>query len=103
MSQSFSLDDIRAAAEAQYGHTEVAGATLQNVMRLSREKRIEFSKMREKLDEAEDASDVLEEMLRMVAVPGKAIDDLIEACAGDLGMLMTVFTRYSEGTQVGEA
>lgn len=99
---SFTLDDIIAAAEAKYGHTEVAGVILQNPMRLPKEKREEFAKMRDRLGEEDEAS-VLENMLRMVAKPGTGIEGLIEQCGHDLALLMTIFTKYSEGTQVGEA
>lgn len=103
MTSSFSLDDIRKAADAQYGHTEVAGVILQNPMRLSKEARMEFGKMREKVSEADDASDVLREMLTMVAKPGTGIDKLLEEVGDDMALLMTIFTKYSEGAQVGEA
>ena len=100
--KSFSLDDIKAAADAQYGHTEVAGVILQNPMRLSKEQREEFSNMRDRLGE-EDAADVLKGMLRMVAKEGTGVEGLIEQCGDDLALLMTIFTKYSEGTQAGEA
>lgn len=100
---SFTLDDIIAAADAQYGHTEVAGVILQNPMRLTREQRAEFAGMRDKLSEADDAADVLKEMLTMVAKPGTGVESLLEKAGDDLAVLMTIFTKYSEGTQAGEA
>ena len=104
MANSFSLDDIRAAADKKYGHTELAGVVLLNPIRLSKAKRDELSATQDKL-KAEDVDQVavLEDLLRVVAKDPSAVEGLIIELGGDLGQLMAAFEFYTQETEAGEA
>jgi thioredoxin-like negative regulator of GroEL len=106
---TFSLDNIRAAAEAKYGSTDIElgdgfTARLLNPLRLPKEKRAELLKIQNKLD-ADDVDQelVLAEAIRLVAENEKAADKLLDAVGSDLAVLAQIFATYGEGTQVGEA
>jgi hypothetical protein len=96
---TYTLDDIRAAAEAKYGEV----ARLLNPLRLSKEKRKELGEAQERLSEADDQQAALEDLLRLVAENKRAADRLLSALGGDLGYLVSVFDKYTKGTQAGEA
>lgn len=106
---TITLDDIRAAAEARYGSTDIDLGNglivrLLNPLRLSKTNRAGLSSLQEKLSaDGADQELLLTEALRMVAeTPGKA-EILIDAIGGDLAVLAQVFSAYTEGTQAGEA
>ncbi|QXE37120.1 hypothetical protein KQY30_25780 [Streptomyces sp. GMY02] len=105
---SYSLDEIRAAAEARYGSTDIVlGAStvrLLNPLRLPKQKRDDLTDLQDKLS-AEDADQeaLMSEAIRLVADSGKAADKLLSAVSGDLAVLAEIFDRYGKGTQVGEA
>lgn len=103
------LDDIRTAAHARYGSTDIAiDATrtvrLLNPLRLTKTRRGELADLQKRLS-AEDADQekAISDMIRCVADSRAGGDALIKAAAGDLAVLATIIERYSEGTQVGEA
>ncbi|ATI18801.1 tail assembly chaperone [Streptomyces phage Diane] len=103
---TFSLDSIRAAAEAKYGSTDIElgdGFTtrLLNPLRLPKEKRAELLKIQDKLDGSDDQEAVLAEAIHLVAENETAASKLLEAVGSDLALLAQIFATYSEGAQVG--
>lgn len=108
MSQ-FSLDDIRAAAEAKFGHMDITlsedeNVRLINVLRLPKEKRELVMKIDDRLDEeGADQGDVLADLIRTVSESEEQANKLIEAVGDDLSVLIQIFSDYTKGTQVGEA
>lgn len=105
---SFSLDDIRAAAEAKYGSCDIEvgnkTVSLRNPLRLSKPERTKLLGLQSSLNEDEaDQEELLTEAIRTIAATGAQAKVLLDAVKGDLAMLVEVFTRYSEGTQAGEA
>jgi len=107
---SFTLDAIRAAADAKYGHTEIVvdektTVRLLNPLRLKKPDRDALLAVQKRLsgDEDVDQADVFAAAIRVVAEDKKGADRLIAAIDGDLAILAQVFTTYSEGTSVGEA
>jgi hypothetical protein len=107
---TFSLDDIRAAADAKYGSTDIqldekTTVVLRNPLRLSKDERGELAGLQGKLvgDDDLDQGDVLADAIRLVAKDKKAAEKLIEQVAGDLAVLASIFETYTKGTQAGEA
>ena len=104
---SFTLDDIRAAAEAKYGSTDIETSkgtvSLVNPLRLPKAKREALMSIQERLEAGEDQQDLLEESLRLVAATKAQGDSLVKEIGGDLTVLVEVFTAYNESAQVGEA
>ncbi len=111
--KTYSLDDIRTAADAKYGSTdiEVGDITVRllNPLRLSEENRKGLMDTQKKMsadNEGEDEPNTIElfhDSLRFVAETDKQADALIEACGRDLAVLAQVFETYGEAAQVGEA
>ncbi|GLZ81410.1 hypothetical protein Afil01_62170 [Actinorhabdospora filicis] len=105
----FTLDDIRNAAEARYGSTDIAidearTVRLLNPLRLPRARRDELAALQEAIQaEGADQEKAITDMIRCVAETRSAGDALIKATGGDLAVLATIIERYSEGAQVGEA
>ena len=120
---SFTLDDIRAAAEEKYGSTDIElsdrTVKLLNPLRLPKSKRDALMALQDRLkdegpkdgeqkdgdgeEEAVDQEAVLSECIELVAdtpANGKA---LLKAINGDLAMLVEIFNRYTGGTKAGEA
>lgn len=110
---TFSLDDIRAAADRKYGHTEIqideeTTVRLVNALQLSKAERKALVAVQERLsktdeENGEEQEDVLKDALRIVASDKKAIEKLLAQIGDNLALLVTVFTQYNEGTQAGEA
>ncbi|QPB09926.1 tape measure chaperone [Streptomyces phage Sitrop] len=105
---SFSLDDIRSAAEAKYGSTDINFGDdvcrLLNPLRLPKAKRNELINIQSKLDgEDVDQEAVLADAIRLVAESDKAAEKLLSAVGDDLAVLAQIFETYGEGTQAGEA
>ncbi|TCC19962.1 phage tail assembly protein [Kribbella sindirgiensis] len=111
MSNSFTLDDIRAAAEAKYGAVPItlsdgSVCKLLNPLRLSKEKRAkltELSKENKDAESVDDSQEQLEGTIRIVAERAVLAEQLIEEVGGDLAVLATILEKYNEGAQVGEA
>jgi hypothetical protein len=109
MSNTFSLDDIRAAAEAKYGSTDFelsdgSWCKLLNPLRLSKANREKLIAQQERLNEDDaDTEVLLSETLLLVAADAKYAKQLIKELGGDLAMLATIFEKYNQGAQVGEA
>lgn len=105
---AFTLDDIRAAAEAKYGSTDIDLGTrvvkLLNPLRLPKTRRTALVAVQDKLNaEGADQEALLAEALTLVAESAPAAKALLTAVGGDLAVLVEVFKHYSEGTQAGEA
>ncbi|MFC0622815.1 phage tail assembly protein [Kribbella deserti] len=106
---TFTLDDIRTAAERKYGSTDIAlteteTLRLLNPLRLSKQNRTALIATQEKLsDEDADQETILADCIRLIADSDAKATKLLDAIDGDLAMLMEVFERYSAGVQVGEA
>lgn len=105
---SYTLDDIRAAAENKYASTDITiGETkvvLVNAIRLPKEKRAALLAIQDKLEEeGSDQETVLSDAIRTIAETDAQADVLLDACGEDLAMLATIFETYGKATQVGEA
>ncbi|MCX5237222.1 phage tail assembly protein [Streptomyces prunicolor] len=105
---SYSLDDIRAAAERKYGSTdiEVGGETIRllNPLRLPKARRDELLALQEQMGKDDsDQAELLSEAIRTVAQSEKAADNLLDEVGGDLAILAEIFRHYGESTQAGEA
>jgi hypothetical protein len=108
---SFSLDDIRAAADAKYSSTDIevddkTTVALLNPLRLPKEKRDELAKIQDRMDaEGEDVDQeaLLSDAIRLVADHPKKAEILLTAVGGDLAILAQIFETYGKGAQVGEA
>lgn len=105
---SFSLDDIRSAAEAKYGSTDIElgdeTIRLLNPLRLAKAARNQLTKLQDLMGgEDADQEELLSEAIRLVAEHPKAADKLLTAIGGDLAVLAEIFDAYGKGTQVGEA
>lgn len=105
---TFSLDDIRAAAEAKYGSTDIETSKgmvkLVNVLRLPKTKRDALMAIQDQLS-ADDADQeaILADAIRTVAETPKQAENLLAEVGADLAVLMEIFQAYTSGTQVGEA
>ena len=111
---SFTLDNIREAAEAKYGATEIEVGSrtvrLLNPLRLSKAKRNELMALQGKLDaeatdgeEPVDQEELLSGAIRLVCETSGQADCLLDEINGDLAVLAQVFETYGKGTQLGEA
>ncbi|MER6314623.1 phage tail assembly protein [Streptomyces sp. NPDC001581] len=105
---SYSLDAIRAAAEARYGSTDIEldGDTVRllNPLRLRKEKRAELTQLQDHMSgEDADQEELLSQAIRLVAEHPKAADKLLTEINGDLAVLAEIFDAYGRGTQAGEA
>ncbi|WP_239163680.1 phage tail assembly protein [Paractinoplanes rishiriensis] len=102
------MDDIRCAAEAKYGSTDIDLGSrivkLLNPLRLPKTRRLALVAVQEKLNtEGADQEALLSEALTLVAESSPAAKALMSAVGDDLAVLVEIFARYSEGTQAGEA
>ncbi|WP_436739926.1 phage tail assembly protein [Streptomyces sp. BBFR102] len=106
---SFTLDDIRAAADAKYSSTDITvdektTARLLNPLRLSKEKREELQGIQDRMDaDGVDQEELLAEAILIVVDHPKKGEALLKAVNGDLAVLAQIFNTYIEGAQVGEA
>ncbi|MET8111180.1 phage tail assembly protein [Streptomyces prasinus] len=108
---SYTLDDIRTAADAKYSSTDITvdektTVHLLNPLRLSKEKRAELVALQDRLDSDDkgvDQQEVLAEAIRLVADHPKKADVLLSAVGDDLALLAQIFETYGKGAQVGEA
>lgn len=118
---TMTLDDIRSAAEAQYGSLdiEVDGelVRLLNPLRMTKKARKELTDLQKQLsalkgdeDDKDGEGASIEEQEALIDAMLVAVADtkaggrkLVAAFGDDLGQKMFVFEKYSEGTQAGEA
>lgn len=111
MAITVTLDDIRAEAERRYGNVEMelpSGhvAVLRNYVNLSAEERANLAGVQTRLSagEDEDADLDMESLVHQALsiVAGKKSADELRTVLG-LGGMLTLFARYGEASQVGEA
>ncbi|MGM9381115.1 phage tail assembly protein [Streptomyces antibioticus] len=106
---SFSLDDIRSAADAKYGSTDITvdektTVSLLNPLRLPKEKRDQLVALQDRMDDdGADQELVISDAIRLVADHPKKAEALLTAVGGDLAVLAQIFETYGKGSQVGEA
>lgn len=109
---SFTLDDIRAAADAKYAATEIvvdADTTVRliNPLRLAKADRAVLLGIQGDLQgqdgEDVDQAAVFAKAIRTVAENKASADKLISAIGGDLAILSEVFSAYTQKASVGEA
>lgn len=104
---SFTLDDIRAAADAKYGSTDIEFGSdvlvLRNALKLSKEERKELMATQDKINDGADQDDLVIEALKLVAADKAVAQKFLDLVAGDMTVLSEVFSRYTQGTQAGEA
>lgn len=112
MGKKFTTDDIREAADAEYGSTDIElkngeVVSLLNPLRLDKAKRKRLMSIQDELseegEEDVDQEEFLTDAIRLVADSRRKADALIEEADGDLAFLAQVFKFYTEGAQVGEA
>lgn len=127
----FTLDDIRSAAEAQYGSLDIPlsptkTVKMLNAMRHPKEKRAAIMALQDELNALRDKGvddegkereltsdesvelmskqeELMDRLLIAVCESDEAGRALLEALGGDITQKMVVFEKYSEGTQAGEA
>lgn len=106
---TFTLDDIRAAADRNYGAVDFDlgnGRTcrLVNALRLPKAKRDALLKTQDRMkaDSADQEKELIK-ALKLVAEDEAMADELLESFKGDLAMLATVFDFYTKGSEAGEA
>ncbi|MEU0344241.1 phage tail assembly protein [Streptomyces bobili] len=106
---SFSLDDIRAAADAKYSSTDITvdektTVHLLNPLRLPKEKRDKLVNLQDEMDkDGSDQEQIIADAIRLVADHPKKAEALLSAVGGDLAVLAQIFETYGKGAQVGEA
>ncbi|NUV86592.1 hypothetical protein G6W61_10270 [Streptomyces sp. KAI-26] len=105
---SFSLDDIRAAAERKYGSTDITfgddTVRLLNPLRLSKTRRDALAKLQDEMGREDvDQAEALADAIRTIAESDKAAEKLLQAVDMDLAILAEIFGHYGESTQAGEA
>ncbi|MFF7800252.1 phage tail assembly protein [Streptomyces olivaceus] len=106
---SFTLDNIRAAADAKYGSTDIevdekTTVHLLNPLRLPKEKREKLMNLQDEMDkEGSDQEQVISDAIRLVADHPKKAGILLDQIGGDLAVLAQLFETYGKGAQVGEA
>lgn len=109
---SYTLDDIRDAAEAKYASTDIdlgEGRVLRlvNPLRLTKDERAALRVVQEDInDEAvdEDAQIAgMQSIIRIAAQYNDLADVLFEVAGDDLAVLASVLELYNKGTQAGEA
>lgn len=111
---SFSLDDIRAAADRQYGSTDIQVTegkvtSLLNPLRMAKAKRDALYELLGQLQEDEggdldvDPEHIFTEAIRLVAADDRQAEVLLDAVGGDLAILKDIFEKYMGALKVGEA
>lgn len=105
---TFSLDSIREAVSAKYANTVIdAGdytVTLVNVLQLPKTKRDALTAIQEEMDKDDaDQGLVFGNAIRTVSTNEEYANRLLDEVGDNLAFLVEIFSRYSEGTQVGEA
>ncbi|GAB2329229.1 phage tail assembly protein [Streptomyces variabilis] len=105
---SYTLDDIRTAAEARYGSTDITVGErvvrLLNPLRLSKARREELTALQDQINtDGADQEELFAHAIRLVAESEPAANALLKEIGEDLAVLAQVFEIYGQATQVGEA
>lgn len=114
MATQFTLDDIRAAAEREYGSKEIdlgngKTVTLVNPLRLSKSKRDELTNIQSEFSaDAEDGAEELDPLDFLIRsfeiIAGEAgARHLQEVFGEDAALYMALFELYSSEAEAGEA
>lgn len=104
--RAFTLDDIRAAADAKYAPVVIEDVELRNVLRLGQKDREKVSNLQDSLGDAESESEMIssiKEILTIVASSKTKASALLDEVGDDLAILVTLFETYSKGSQLGES
>lgn len=108
MSNTFSLDDIRAAADKKFASVEIqVGDTkvrLINALQLPEERRNALLEAQKRAGE-ENASqvEVLKDCIRIVADTEGGAEALLNEVGDNLAVLVEIFATYNKDTEAGEA
>ncbi len=105
---TFSLDDIRAAADKKYASVKITFGNevleMLNPLRLPEDRRNKLIALQEELDSDKgDQGRLLEEAVRLVASDLKVAVAFLDEIDGDLAVLAAVFEKYNTGAEAGEA
>ena len=105
---SYTLDDIRSAADRKFGSTDIqvgdVTCRLINPLRLPKDRRDALVETQKRLDnEDADQERVLRDAIRVVCENDHQADVLLAAVGEDLGVLATLFEKYTTSTEAGEA
>lgn len=116
MSNGFTLDQLREAADAKFGDftvelSETSVVRLQSPVRLPQATRVkirEYQDFINQFDEAEeqDPEQLLQSiygLVREVARDKRPVNQLIKELDGDIGAWMVLLEAYGKDSQVGEA
>lgn len=122
MSNTFTLDDIRAAADKKYGSVFIdlgdgeGEVELVNALRMDKVARKELLALQKAMSEKgkdENGEEVevdfdeqvedLKQSLRLVVRNKEQANRLLTVCGDDAAVLMSVFDKYSGETELGEA
>lgn len=116
---TFTLDDIRAAADAKYGSLDIpveregfdggperVVVRLLNPLRLPKEKRDKLAGLQAELENEDDERDITEKLgsaIRVIAQTEAQADALLAKIGHDAAQLAIVFERYTKQESAGEA
>ena len=106
---TYTLDDIREAADKKYGGLTIElgeghNVTLRNMLRLSREERGKIEQLRERDDESiEETIEGLREAVLMLADSSDNGRALLDMIGDDAALLIHIFKTWQDQTQAGEA
>ena len=113
---SFTLDDIRSAADKKYASTEIKVSeemtvVLLNPMKLCKEKREALVAINSELIVPEgeepnpdmDQVDIFQRAIALVAAAPEQAKALLDLVGDDLSVLAEIFETYGQAQQAGEA
>lgn len=116
MASTFTLDDIRAAAEKAYGTTEIVDgdvvvARLLNPLRLTASKRAALKAAQEGIRATEDSGDAdqdiivdhLRDAIRAISETDAQATALLRMAGDDAAILISIFNIYSKSEASPEA
>lgn len=106
---TFTLDDLKTAAEKKYAPTVIQNGkdeyVLPNLLQVDSARRKKVLGLIEDLDKTEDMDEqlgVINEMLTILTEDGRG-EELLALLGDNTALLMELFESWMEGAQVGEA